>query len=72
MMYSFIGVLGITADIGEEAFEEVLESCVRQWVTVHQYSFAKNVMELYKQETKKCTSKSQALCKTLCTAILIK
>ena len=27
-------LLGITADIGEEASEEVLESCVRQWVTV--------------------------------------
>ena len=27
-------ILGITAHIGEEASEEVLESCVRQWVTV--------------------------------------
>ena len=60
-------LLGITIDFGEELSEEILESCVHQWVTVRQYSFAKNIMELYKQETKKCTSKSQALRKTLCT-----
>lgn len=45
-------LLGITIDFGEELSEEILESCVHQWVTVRQYSFAKNVMELYKQETK--------------------
>ena len=41
--------------------EEVLVEIIKLWLDIQGFSFAKSVMEKYKQETKKSTRKSKSL-----------
>ena len=41
--------------------EEVLVEIIKLWLDIRGFSFAKSVMEKYKQETKKSTGKSKSL-----------
>ena len=47
--------------------EEVLVVIIKLWLDIRGFSFAKSVMEMYKQETKKSTGKSKSLCTKLFT-----
>ena len=47
--------------------EEVLNEVVKLWITIRGHSFAKSVMEKYKKQSKKITSKSKGLRTTLFT-----
>ena len=46
-------------DMDEECNTECLEMIVNKWVTIRGFSFAKCMVELYKQESKKSTQKSK-------------
>ena len=41
--------------------EELLQEIIKLWVTIRGFSFAKSIMEKYKQESKKSTKKSKGL-----------
>ena len=41
--------------------EEVLNEIIKLWLNIRGFSFAKSIMEKYKQESKKCTGKSKGL-----------
>jgi len=51
--------LMITGD--EEEHKDVLLQIVKQWITIRANSFAKHILETYKQEAKKSTDKSRGL-----------
>lgn len=48
-------------EMDEECSTECLEMIVKKWVTIRGFSFAKSMVELYKQESKKSTQKSKGL-----------
>ena len=52
---------------GDETADKCLALMCDKWITIRGFSFAKNIMELYKQESKKGTAKSKSLRSTLCT-----
>ena len=41
--------------------ENLLQQIIKLWVTIRGFSFAKSIMEKYKQESKKFTEKSKGL-----------
>ena len=51
--------------LGDEKPDTILEMCIKKWVTIHEFSFAKNILEMYKQHTKSGLGKAKALRKTL-------
>lgn len=51
--------LMITGD--EEEHKEILGQIIKHWVAIRGHSFAKSVLEQYKQATKKSTTKSKGL-----------
>ena len=52
---------------GDEAADKSLAMMVNMWITIRGFSFAKSIMEIYKQETKKGTEKAKSLRSTLFT-----
>ena len=50
---------------GQDEDDEVCNRClmklVEKWITIRGFSFVNNMMEIYKQEQKKCTVKSKSL-----------
>lgn len=50
---------------GQDEYDKTCECClfklVEKWVTIRGFSFAKNLLELYKQEEKKSTGKEKSL-----------
>lgn len=48
-------------EMDEECSTECLEMIVNKWITIRGFSFAKSMVELYKQECKKSTQKSKGL-----------
>ena len=52
---------------GDETADKCLALMRDKWITIRGFSFAKSIMELYKQESKKGTAKSKSLRSTLCT-----
>ena len=55
-------LFGWTMIIGDETEKEhVLHEITKLWVTIRGFSFAKSIMEKYRAETKKRTSKSKGL-----------
>ena len=38
-----------------------LELVTQKWITIRGFSFANSIMEMYKQQAKKCTGKSKGL-----------
>ena len=52
---------------GDEAADTCLAMIVKMWITIRGFSFAKNIIEMYKQETKKETEKAKSLRSTLST-----
>ena len=57
----------LSVEIGD-AEGELLKIIVNLFITVRGFSFAKSVMEMYKQENKKCTQKSKSLRRKLPTS----
>ena len=55
----------LVGEMDEDSGTECLEMIVTKWVTIRGFSFAKSMMELYKQESKKSTQKSKGLRATL-------
>ena len=51
----------LSVEIEDAEGEEQLKVIVNLFITVRGFSFAKSVMEMYKQENNKCTQKSQNL-----------
>ena len=51
----------LSVEIGDAEGEVLLKMIVNLFITVRGFSFAKSVMEMYKQENKKCTQKSKSL-----------
>jgi len=49
----------ITGD--EDEHSDILESIIKLWVTIRGHWFAKSIVEKYKQETHKSTTKSKGL-----------
>ena len=58
---------GISIEIEDERADTILEMCIKKWVTIREFSFAKNILEmlLYKQHNKLGLGKAKALRKTL-------
>jgi len=56
---------GVANLIGTDRADELLEICINKWITIRGFSFADSIQELFKQETKKGTTKAKALRKTL-------
>ena len=52
---------------GDETADTSLAMIIKMWITIRGFSFAKNIMEMYKQETKKGTEKAKSLRSTLST-----
>lgn len=50
---------------GDEAADRCLTMIIDKWITIRGFSFAKSILESYKQETKKGTNKAKSLCSTL-------
>ena len=46
---------------GEEEHKDVLTQIVKHWITIRANSFAKHILETYKQEARKSTDKSKGL-----------
>lgn len=51
----------LVGEMDEEIGMECLEKIITKWVTIRGFSFAKSLMELYKQRSKKSTQKSKGL-----------
>ena len=51
----------LVGEMDEESGIECLERIIMKWVTIRGFSFAKSLMELYKQRSKKSTQKSKSL-----------
>ena len=51
----------LVGEMDEESGMECLEKIITKWVTIRGFSFAKSLMELYKQRSKKSTQKSKSL-----------
>ena len=43
---------GISIEIEDERADTILEMCIKKWVTIREFSFAKNILEMYKQHNK--------------------
>ena len=56
---------GISIEVGDEKADTILEMCIKKWVTIREFSFAKNILEMHKQYTKSGLGKAKALRKTL-------
>ena len=56
---------GVSFEVGDEKADTILEMCIKKWVTIREFSFAKNILELHKQFTKSGLGKAKALQKTL-------
>ena len=52
---------------GDEVADKSLAMIAELWITIRANSFAKNILEMYKQNTKKGTGKAKSLRSTLCT-----
>lgn len=52
---------------GDEAADKSLVMIVNMWITIRGFSFARSIMEIYKQETKKGTEKAKSLRSSLFT-----
>ena len=39
---------GISIEIEDERADTILEMCIKKWVTIREFSFAKNILEMYK------------------------
>lgn len=50
---------------GDEAADTSLAMIVEMWITIRGFSFARSIVEIYKQETKKGTKKAKSLRSTL-------
>lgn len=51
----------LVGEMDEESGTECIEKIITKWVTIRGFSFAKSMMELYKQRSKKSTQKSKSL-----------
>ena len=56
---------GISIEVGDASADTILEMCIKKWVTICKFSFAKNIPEMHKQHTKFGLGKAKALRKTL-------
>ena len=52
---------------GDEVADKSLAKIADLWITIRANSFAKNILEMYKQNNKKGTEKAKSLRSTLCT-----
>ena len=50
---------------GDDAADKTLSMIIDLWITIRANSFAKNVLEMYKQNTQKGTGKAKAIRSTL-------
>lgn len=56
---------GISIEVGDVSADMILEMCIKKWVIIREFSFAKNILEMHKQHTKFGLGKAKALRKTL-------
>ena len=61
LMFYFIAWCLAGQNEDDEASHKCLEKIVEKWITIRGFSFAGNLMEIYKQEQKKGTGKSKSL-----------
>ena len=52
---------------GDKAADTCLKMIFKMWITIRGFSCTKNIIEMYKQETKKETEIAKSLCSTLST-----
>ena len=52
---------GISFEVGNEKADTILEMCIKKWVTICEFSFAKKILELHKQFTKPGLGKAKGL-----------
>jgi len=48
---------------GNKAADKCLSLTVAKWITIRGFSFAKTILENYRQDTKKWTDKAKTLCR---------
>ena len=51
----------LSGNMDQESADKLLEMLINKWITIRGFSFAKSIMEMYKNETKKGTQKAKAL-----------
>ncbi len=57
----------LTVEVEEAEGEVLLGMIVGLYITIRGFSFSKSLMEMYKQEAKKCTQKAKSLRRKLAT-----
>ena len=58
----------LTVEVEEEEGAVLLGMIMDLYVTIRGFSFSKSLMEMYKQQAKKCTQKSKSLRQKLATS----
>ena len=57
---------GVALEVGDEKAEILLDMCIKKWLSIREFSFAKNILlEIHKQHIKSSLGKAKALRKTL-------
>ena len=56
---------GVAIEVGDEKADILLDMCIKKWVTIREFSFAKNILEMHKQYSKCSLGKAKALRKIL-------